>query len=219
MGKVTDARRFYADALQDLGGLLEQAGAGSNAVREDAIKTAVDRFSERIPTDAVQLYSTISTDGFYSLPTDFELGLSRIVSIEFPIDQNPPVYIAEKAWGIRHTESASKLYLNPNPSSSFRVRVTKRHTYDGGADTASWLDAHSALVGQWAAAIALNWFADRYGHSVESNNDGVNWRTKAQEARENAKMLLARVYEQLRPYELSRWLDLSPYRMSAQRRV
>jgi hypothetical protein len=213
MGDIVAVRRYYADALQDISNILEKAGAGAPAVRDDAIKDAIDRYSEHIPQAKISLVIPI-TSGFYSLPADFEIGFSRIVSIEFPIDQLPPRYVAERAYAIRQTETGYGFYISTQPGTNFRFKYTARHT----SASLTWISAHDESIGQWAAAIAAGWFMDRYGHSVESNNDGVNWRSKAQEFRDNAKALMEKVLGNIRNVEIGIWGDTGAGRITGLRK-
>lgn len=218
-GPVTDVERHFKDTLQDTSNLLEKVGAGSPAVRNDAIDEAVLRYSEKVPLPTVQLYTAIPS-GFYTLPTNWEKWFSYIISIENPIDQTPPAFLREKDYSLIHKETGIQLYITTKPTTDFRLHYIARHTFNriSVPTTATWNAAHSSLIGKWAALIAIEWFGIRYAHSVESNNDGVNWRSKAEEMRSNAEMLQKRIDKDIRHLEIGIHREITAMKAAGWRR-
>jgi hypothetical protein len=218
---VSEVQNYYKYYLQDITELLEKAGPESSAIRDAAIKEVIFRYSERIPKGKVVLVTFVpGAVQLYALPNTWEAGFSRIISVESPIDKAPPSYLREKSYGIVNNESSDKLYFSYGLAENFRLRFTTRHSYTAGPmETSTWMPAHASLLGKWAAAIACQMFADRYAHSVESGNDGVNWRTKSQELRDNSKMLMQQVELDIKQAEIKAWHELSSGRITGMRRT
>ncbi len=204
MASLDAIRREYLYAFQDRGAILELINGDPpsppNDVRDRAVSEAINHYSIRVPRTKVVLVSPIST-GSYPLPADWQ-NWSRIVTIENPIDQNPPVYLSQKSIAYRNTETQGYYVLLPNPTASFRLAYLTVH--GGGIDNCASIDAiHEPLIGKWAASIACIEAAARYAKSQQNNVDAVNYRTKEQECRAVAGELKALVDRELRAYEWS----------------
>lgn len=193
MALIANVNKEYAYALQDLGALLEQVNVTPTTdVRDRAIIAAVNYYTRRLPRIQVGLIASIPA-GFYPVPSDW-IDISRIIALEFPINNTPPIYYSPKAWSLQPREGDQLFfYPNPNPGSSFRLIYTAAH----GATVAlpsetlvgSIPSQHEAVLGMVAAEIACREFAQRYANTVMSNVDSVNYRSKSKEFIEAADSL------------------------------
>lgn len=212
MATILSIRNYYRYSLQDLGNQLEKINdpAPTDDVRDKAIAEAINWYTRRFPRVTVSLVNPIAA-GFYQLPNDWQFW-SRMIFVEFPLDQMPPQYLSYKAFGIQPRESLSYFFINPNPSGQFRFAYTSVH--GGGPDNvASIISDHEGPIGKYAASLACDWFADRYANSVSNNLDAVQYRTKEQEWRAVGKNLRDQADLELRPAE---WAQL--YATDAQAR-
>lgn len=203
MATILSIRNYYRYALQDLGNQIETINDPvTDDVRDKAIAEAINWYTRRFPRPKVILVDPIPA-GFYQLPNDWQMW-SRAILVEFPIDQMPPVYLSNKAFGIQARESLSYFFLLSNPSGQFRLSYTTVH--GGGPDNvASIISDHEGPIGKYAASIVAEWFAARYANSVSNNLDAVNYRTKEQEWRSVADALRKQADLELRPAE---WAQL-----------
>jgi hypothetical protein len=197
---LTRIQTEYAYALQDQAALLEQVALSTNDVRDKAIDQAIREYSRRFPKIATALVASVST-GYYPLPSDWEPGLSRIVSIEFPIDQSPPLYAPPKSWRLVRRESGQVIYILPNPGGNFRLTYVTKH--DETAPSASIPSDHAGALGKWAGKIAALEFMARYANSVQNNVDSVNYRTKEQEWRHVYDTLALQIDKELGSAEVA----------------
>lgn len=195
---LSQVQTEYKYSLQDLGSTLEGVNATATTdVRDKATTEAVAWYSRRMPLVKVSLV-TNNTTGFYSVPADWT-DASRIITVEYPLDQKPPVYLLPYSSGgvlMQQTESATKYFLDPNPSGSFRLKYTTDHTLTSSASTI--VTGHAGIVGRMAAAIACQEFSARYANSVSNNLDAVNYRSKTEEFANARKALLDQINTELR---------------------
>lgn len=204
MATLLSIRNYYKYNLQDLGSQLEIINGNPpvppDDVRDKAIAEAINWYTRRVPRLKVSLFNADPT-GFYQLPNDWQMW-SRAILVEFPIDQNPPIYLSDRAFGIQARETLSYFFLQPNPSGQFRLSYTTVH--GGGVDgVASVIADHEGIIGKYAVSIAAEQFAARYANSVSNNLDAVNYRTKEQEWRDVAKALREQADRELRPAEFA----------------
>lgn len=204
MASILGIRTNYKYALQNLGGTLEEVNgvppSPTDDVRDKSIAEAINWYSRRVPRVAVSLLNAIA-DGFYQLPNDWQFW-SRMISVEFPINQNPTSYIPLKYVNFQQRETLSYFMITPNPSGQFRIAYTTVH--GGGPDNvASIVSDHEAIIGRYAAAVSALDFAARYAGSVQNNLDAVQYRTKEQEWRSVAEALIEQADKELRQHEFS----------------
>lgn len=193
MASLVAIQTEYAYGLQDLGNLLEQINASPTTdVRDKAIAGGIRWYSRLVPNIKV-VDTTPIQSGYYPLPADYAQS-SRIVSIEFPRDQSPPAYLNSKNFRTQRTPSGENIYINPNPTDTFRLAYTTEHLQD--ASTIS--TAHERIVGIMSAAIACEEFAARFANAVTNNLDSVNYRDKARAFAEKAKEYREQVEREMR---------------------
>lgn len=197
MATLANIQNEYKYALQDVANLLEIDG--SNTVRDAAIKSGIREYSRKFPAIKTALVAVVGS-GYYAVPSGWQDALSRIISVEHPIDQSPPAYLSPKSWRVVRRESTQVIYLDPNPSASFRLTYTAPHDV---TNPATIPDDHEGPVGRWAASIAAIEFAAKYAGSVQNNVDAVNYRSKEQEWRAVSEALRATVMTELAPYAVA----------------
>lgn len=201
MPAIDDIRREYALALQDKGNLLADAPAvGADEVRDKNIASAIQWFSHRIPQVKTVLVASIPA-AYYPVPTDWQKW-SRVVTVEFPLNQEPPAYVDnERGVRLQRRETGLFHHLSPNPSGSYRLTYTTEHLADGTTVDAD----HYRYVGLKGAILSAEDFAARYAGSVSNNLDAVNYRTKEQEWRSVAKSLREQLEREMRRPEWSQF--------------
>jgi hypothetical protein len=192
MASLTNIQDQYEIALQDYGDRVEALLGGTN-VRDKSIATAITEwYSETLPLIKTVLVAANAT-GRYAVPGDWEQW-SRIVSIETPIDLNPPAYFSQEKLAIHRIESGLIYALYPNPSGSFRLSYTTVHN---AAAPTTIPSSHESCIGKYAASMALIDLASFFAKTEHTNLDSVNYRTKEQESRSVSKELRAAAIREL----------------------
>lgn len=194
----------YKLALQDKAALVEEVGTGAQ-VRDNAIVEAIRQYELRIPQIKTVLVSTAAA-GFYAVPADWQT-FSRIVTIEYPLDQLPPSYLRRRDAKLQRRDTGLFYYCIPNPGGSFRLTYTTKHAAVSGGNYTTIEARHEAALGKMAAAIALDELASYYAKTVQSSNDVVNYRTKEQEIRAVAKEIRAQIEREISTDELKQMAD------------
>jgi len=162
---------------------------------DDAIAMAVTRYSLHRPLKKVDEYA--GDGGYdYDLPTDWVQGFSRIVSVEYPYDEQDPNYINKEDWtiflklvGEVQTYVLRFLAIKPVAADSIRVLYTIPHSVNGSASTVytNDFDAVCAL----AASIACGMIARKFLQTSDPTigADAVNYAAKSSAAASRAKEL------------------------------
>lgn len=137
-------------------------------------------------------------------------GFSRVVWVEYKIDQTPPVYLDDGDYFVRRVANtgtnketlAEKLYFHtvvPASGVSFRLCFTTRHTVN--ATYSSVAEQDEAAVADFGASVFLEDLAVRYaslrsqeGLAVE---EVVGYEEKAESARASARAARRRARIQL----------------------
>src|SRR3990172_5833657 len=197
MATLANIQRVYTVVLQDRGALLGESPAVSlTEVRDSSILEAIRWYARKLPLVKTSLIGNGAT-AFYAVPADWVEG-SRIVSIEFPLDQTPPQYVTRRGKGggvtLQRRETGVFYFLSSNPTGPFRLTYTASRNTDASDIRVD----HEEIVGRMAAAIAAANFAAFYANTVQNNVDSVNYRSKEQEWRAVRKELLAEVEMELR---------------------
>lgn len=136
------------------------------------------------------------------------VGFSRVLWVEYEVDQTPPSYLDPNDYAVRRVANTGsnsetrveKLYLStisPSASETFRVAYTARHVVDGTYSTIPAEDEEA--VADFAAALFLEELAVRYSGLVSQSGlmaeQVIAYTEKAQDARANAKMARKRARE------------------------
>lgn len=154
--------------IRDL--IARKVGSDRRGLRpEDYVQAAVrmyERFRPRLATFSVDGNGT----GSYTIdPTDdpwtfWEPGFSRVVGVEFPVDEDPPRYIDDEDFRVLDADDSGtgsvtrnqRLYLrtvSPSEDDTFRVQHTARHTVN--STLCSIPSADEEAVGDFGASIML----------------------------------------------------------------
>lgn len=212
MATLLGIQTEYAYQLQDLGALLEQVNVTPTTdVRDRAIVAAINYYTRRLPRINVALVSALAGN-YYPVPSDW-VDHSRLIAVEFPLNGTPPIYYSPKAMRLVPRENDTLfVYLDPNPSGSFRLIYTAGHSgTNPNTICGSIPSSHEAVVGMIAASIAMREFADRMAGSVMANIDSVNYRSKSKEFTDAANALKVQFDEELQRAELAVLKKGDPY--------
>lgn len=194
MAALAEIERQYDYILQERAPkLLEEVAVSPDDVRTRNIRAAILWFSNTIPQLKTVLVAPTS-DGYHPVPADWS-DRSRLVSIEFPLDQNPPAFIDLRRNVRTHRRETGKFfYIQVPPTGNFRLTYTTKH--DSAA--ASIDPDHERVVALYAAAVAAGEYAARYANSTQNNLDAVNYRSKEQEWRAVEKDLREQAEREIR---------------------
>lgn len=186
--------------------LQDDAGDLTTAEKNAAIENAVKEHSRLRPRRLVHGFTGDGSAYDFALtgqsaPTGYEVGFSRVLTVEFPAGERDPVYLEDEDWIIYEaaTETPKLRLLSDTPTSAQTVRInyTARHTVS--AQTGTIPDGDFEAVAHFAASFALQSLANKYTQMSESTlgADSVDHRSKALEARANAKAERSLYFEHL----------------------
>ena len=199
MATLVNIQSAYKLAFADKSDeISNQIGSTADELRDESIVEVVRWYAARMPRLKVNLLPA-HTSPYFTVPTEWLENSSRIVFIEFPIDQDPPLYLSPKQNRIVKRETGDFIYIFSNPDGQFRLGFTTKH--DDDASTIP--DLHEEILGKFAAAVAAVATADFYAHTIVNNVDAVNYRTKEQEWRDLGKNLREQVDRHLRRDEMA----------------
>jgi hypothetical protein len=161
----------------------------------------VQRYSKDRPRE---LATDVAGNGtsLLALPSSgsdvFEEGFSIIKSIELPVGQIPPEYIADDEFRLYRTPAGLKILLLqavPAASDTLRINWTARHKADGSTVP----DPDFEAVCDLAAAFCYEALAGIYTQTGDPSiaADTVNYRTKNQEYMSLAKTAAKRYFNHL----------------------
>lgn len=170
-----------------------------------AAKTFVGRFSSDKPQEVV---SDVAADGAWDLalpPTTivggvtrskYEVGISLIKQIEWPIGNVPENVLNQTDWRLYRSPTDVRIRLlasKPNAGDLVRVTWTSRHASDGSTIP----DEDFEAICDYIASLCFEMMAAKYAQTRDNtmNLDAVQYRTKSQEALTMAKAALKRYYD------------------------
>lgn len=199
MAALANIQSAYKLAFADRDNAVsKQIESATDELRDESIVEAVRWYAARMPRLKVNLIPSQASP-YFTVPAEWLENSSRIVFVEFPIDQDPPFYLSPKDHRIVKRETGDFIFFHSNPDDQFRLGFTTKHE-----DDASTLPAlHEEIVGKFAAAVAAVAVADFYAHTIVNNVDAVNYRTKEQEWRDLGKNLRDQVDRHLRRDEMA----------------
>jgi len=188
---IADFEQLRDDLARDDSGTL------AAAERDQALSLAVGRYSKDRPRVLVEDVTQATTGAELALPAAWEDEVSDLVSIEYPIGENPPQYIT--AW---------RYYRDPNgvtvmtdtavpADADVRMTFTAAHQLDAGSDTIPAKDREA--VACWAAALLLDQLAAYYAGSQDSTlqADAVDYGSKSGDYARRANALRKRYFDEL----------------------
>jgi hypothetical protein len=159
---------------------------------ETYILEAVKEYSKRRPYNQTTKETADGTQ-LFALPSDWDIELSRISQVEYPIDSNPPAYIENSKYEVVQLDTGytgrfiGEYY--PSNGQFFYLRYTKRHVLNDSSSTIP--DAHKDAVANLAASISCHTLADLYSHTANSSieADAIAYREKGDMFASRAKDL------------------------------
>lgn len=129
--------------------------------------------------------------GTYALPAGWTQEFSRIVSIEFPSGETPPVYLEDADWTVY--QSASSTYalrlLTEVPVASQTLRVSYTGSQTATATTCTVPSTDEEALVNKAASLACGWLSAYYAQQGQSSigADVTNHESKSRQYRDLAK--------------------------------
>jgi hypothetical protein len=143
------------------------------------VSSAIALFSRYSPCIIASTVTVLPNNTAYSfsLPSTWETGLSRVVSIEYPFGGNPPTLLEAVNFDLYRDPSTNTdklLFLNYLPVTTFAIV----HTGSWTEETLSDFDRDSVAL--LAAAYVCDRFSAKYAGSTDDliRADVMNWRTK-----------------------------------------
>ncbi len=164
-----------------------------SSIKNQMIDVAVKQYSRHKPREYVETYTADGTKSYSLSSTNWEVNFSRILKLEFPIDQAPPEYLDEPDDYeiLKYSNTVEKVvfYAAITSGSQFRILHTKTHAVDASSSTI--LTHDEQILGKLAASYCLEYLATYYAQTVQSsiNADIVNYRSKSREFLDLAKKL------------------------------
>lgn len=170
----------------------------STAQRDEAIALAVTRYSKDRPR--ILVADLVSAGGnLLDLPAGWEAEFSELRSLEYPIGEVPPTYIANEFWRLYQQPAAIKIQLDDALAAAAQVRssFTVRHTLDAGTDTIPVKDREP--VAAWGASILCDQLAALFSGQQLTTipADSVDHKTRAEEYAARARNLRTRYFNEL----------------------
>jgi hypothetical protein len=132
---------------------------------DSAIALAVIRYSQDRPRKVVADIAANGTSVF-SLPDDFDVDVSQILSIEYPLGSMPPELLESDRYQLYQSPSATELLFMFAPSSAFRLTYSISHILTDLTDTLPV--KHREAVTCWAAAYCCDQLASFYAQASDS---------------------------------------------------
>lgn len=176
----------------------DDAGRIATGERDSAIALGVLRYGKDRPRFAYQDMVSASGDAL-AMPGAWVMGFSGLSSLEYPVDEIPPVYLAAGAWGVYNVPGVERIMLNPPVGAGATVRVlfTVPHTVDVSTDTIPLMDREA--VASYAAAILCDQLSALYSGDSDSTiqSDSVDHNSKASEFAARARVLRQRYFNEL----------------------
>lgn len=207
---ISDFANAIPNVLADSGNMLYPAAGADQSLTDvltPFICRALDRYSRDCP---LVIVSDWTADGTQQMPLPvypdvvttavpvFDPLFSTVVSIEWPILQQPPEFIDDNDQRLYQTPAGFVILLTadtPNAGDTLRTTWTARHAIDGS--TVPDKD-FNALV-DFAASLAAEQIATIYAQTMDPSvgADVVNYRGKSTEYQGIAARLRKRYFNQL----------------------
>lgn len=156
--------------------LLPQAATEGVTVAS-YVTSAIAVFSRYSPRVITEKYTVSSSTYDFDLPDNWVDQFSKILQIEYPLNQHPPEILSTDYYNIYYTPTGKKLKFKYAIEDDFNLSYTALWT----EDTLSDYDAESVAI--LAAALVCDQLAAKYAGSIDdvvSTLSGV-WRTKSSE--------------------------------------
>ena len=181
---IADYQTLIDNKVRDDGGVI------SATVRDQALASAVTRYSNDQPNEKVE--DVISSGGQYiNLPPGWQANFSELNSIEFPVGDVPPSYLESGAYGLYNAPGGKQIMVRSSLISGDTVRMSYsiEHVVDATADTPK--KVHREAIASWAAALLCDQLASYYSGDSDSTiqADSVEHASKARDFAARARTL------------------------------
>jgi len=193
----------FASLVSELRALMPQVETDVEVsdAAERAVGQALNTYSRLNPRVRIASFDGDGSTCLFDLPSDYQPPFSKIISVEYPYNQNPPVYLEPSKFQVYtdldNSAIVYKLLFASAPASgqSARVTYTAVHVlsgYDESTETSLPVPHWSAFLYLSAYCLA-NFAVGYYGSTTRStlSADLVNYRTKADEWRAIAEHFYA----------------------------
>lgn len=190
---LTDFQTIIDDLLRD------DANSITETQRDTAIVSAIARYSKDRPRSKVEDLVCASGGNYLDLPAAWEPEFSQLQSIEYPIGNVPPTFLANTDHDIYKAPNGEKIMLlNGVPiNATLRVTYTISHVLSITEDTVKLGDREPLCC--LAAASLCDQLASFYSGDTDSTirADSVGHQSKAGEFASRAKSLRKRYQDEL----------------------
>lgn len=163
---------IIADLTQDTDSVLTSTVIGR------ALDLAVERYSADKPRKVVEDFTASASSSRIDPPAGFVPDTSELLALEYPVDEQPPVYIRASEY---RTSLASYLDLEVTVTSgdSLRATYTLTHTLSDVEDTIPL--KHREAVANYAASLTCRQLSAHYAHDVDTTigADSVDHQSKS----------------------------------------
>lgn len=170
--------------------LRDESGRLSSDDIDDAIAMAVERYSQDRPRPVVEDLADVSGN-LLDLPAAWESDFSAVTSLEHPVGEIPPRYLAADRWGLYRSPTGDQIMVLDGlaAGSTVRAAYTARHQLAEAADTVP--AQHREALGKLAAALCAEQLANLYANEQDSTirADVAPGQTKSQAWAARAKAL------------------------------
>lgn len=155
----------YQTLVTDL--VRDDAGKISVGQRDSAIGGAVERYSQDRPVEKVQDLAGVSGQ-LIALPAAWEVEFSTLKSLEYPVGDVPPSFLANDTWAFYRDTDALRIMLAASlpAGSTVRAVFTVRHTLTTLVDTIP--TSRREAVAKLAAASLCDQLAAFYANDTDS---------------------------------------------------
>lgn len=180
-------QRITVDLVRD------DAGRITSEQVDEAIAAAVAQYSAEAPR-TLTVEMTGQSGQLLTAPAGWSAGESRLVSIEYPVGEVPPEYIADgAAWVLPQPDGTEKIGLADSlpAASTLWVRFTAPHEVDGQTDTVA--DGKRLGIAMLAGARLCGQLASWYANQTDSTIavDAVEHKSKSELWAARERQLLA----------------------------
>jgi hypothetical protein len=174
--------------------IQDTAGKLDRTTKDAAIQAAVATYSTHVPRRQIGTLTGNGTAFDFAVPTDWEDGLSDLVAVEHPVDQQTPEFLDAADYTVRvdpATGDPMIRFFSLILSSGEKAYITYgvSHVLSGTVDTIPVSDR--LAVSKLAAAECARMLAAYYAQTGDPTigADTINYRTKSQDYLALAKTL------------------------------
>ena len=193
MGNRTSLTLMIQHRVHDEDGVL----ARMPGALDDALSQALQEYSRRLPYVKTAVLTGDGSTILFAVPTDWQLGWSHIVTVEYPAGADEPTYLSTASWSLyQNTDNTLKIRLLTAPASgeTARVRYTTVHSVGETSASTSVPSIHDAALATLAASYACQMLAVHFAAQSDSSfvADTTDHSGRSQRYADRAKDLMDR---------------------------